>query len=351
VTENEVEREIADHLAAERSLDVIASQCLARIISGDCSFEERKARFGFLFRGGFFEHMFNVYIQSLDQGIEVPLSYLLETLVIFKQIPPRDLVANFLKQPLTLRQKQEMVLSRAWDSLDQRVVAWRRNLIMELKSQSEARDEQLRDRLAFYQNQRMVEEERKFLNYLLKVYPHSKEFVAAQKSFDERWARHVIAEAASNQFDEPKTEQKALALNAEQWPLAKVLLEGILELIAENPERATDFAILLWFLELYPQALIVLDKGNNTEDQRWFRIELLLVLRRFVDALQEVQELENEFGANPETPFAATYLRAQALQGLGQVAQALELMRSLVNVRPDYRSARSYLAKWTEGVD
>ncbi len=351
MTENEVEREIADHLAAERSLDVIASQCLARIISGDCSFDERKGRLNFLFRGGFYSQIFNVYVQALEQGLEIPLSYLLETLVIFKQIPPRDLVAHFLKQPLTLRQKQEMVLSRAWDSLDQRLVAWRRNLILELQEKLESREEQMRERLAFYQNQRMVEEERKFLNFLLKIYPDSAEFLAAQKGFDERWARHVIAEAASHQFDEPATKNRAVGMDTEQWPIAMAMLDRVLELVHERPERAMDFAILLWFLELFPQALIVLDKGQESADERWFRIDLLLVLRRFVDALQEIQKLEVDFGADPETSFAAIYLRAQALHGLGQVTQALELMQSLVNVRPDYRSARSYVTKWTEGAD
>jgi hypothetical protein len=60
--------------------------------------------------------------------------------------------------------------------------------------------------------------------------------------------------------------------------------------------------------------------------------------------------MEIKYISDPETTFAVSYLRAQALQGLGQHGSALEIMQSIVRVRPNYRSAHSLILEWTEGA-
>jgi len=81
----------------------------------------------------------------------------------------------------------------------------------------------------------------------------------------------------------------------------------------------------------------------------WLRIELMILARKYVDALNEAATLEARYASDPEAAFAITYARARALKGLGQDELATDLLRSLVRVRPSYKSAQSLLMDWSGG--
>ena len=66
---------------------------------------------------------------------------------------------------------------------------------------------------------------------------------------------------------------------------------------------------------------------------------------------EAVNHLEIKYVDDPETTFAVAYLRAQCLRELGQEAAALETLRSLVRVRPNYRSAHALILEWADGND
>ena len=67
-------------------------------------------------------------------------------------------------------------------------------------------------------------------------------------------------------------------------------------------------------------------------------------LRRFAD------EWGRRYDAHPKDKVVAiTYARARALKGLGQDDLATDLLRSLVRVRPSYKSAQSLLMDWSGG--
>jgi len=57
------------------------------------------------------------------------------------------------------------------------------------------------------------------------------------------------------------------------------------------------------------------------------------------DLLEHLQVLESRFLSDPKPPSPFAYLRAQCMKALGQSAAACEILRSIVQVRPNYRSA------------
>ena len=351
MSEAEVDQEICEALKARKSIPELGQEFLTKILDPEASFRERQARLRFLFVSGQLSALVQVYDQAAFLGLEMPYSFLIETIGTSPRTPSKDLLDEVFSAAKSPEQIADLVTARSWDPLDARIPAAREQLFVELEVQFKDRLEQLLEKLAFYQNQRMVQEEKRLIDRLKHLYPQDSRVVFAEREFTERWARHVIAKASLDTFDSAAANvSSSAALDADQWPLANLLLDEAVRLTKEKPERGLDLTMLFWFLELYPQALIVLEIGSESPGSSWFRIEILLELRRFVDALDELKNLETKFAQDSETPFAIIYLRAQALYGLGQEAQALELMRSLVNVRPEYRSARSFISKWNSGV-
>ncbi|NJL25310.1 MAG: hypothetical protein HC902_09105 [Calothrix sp. SM1_5_4] len=117
----------------------------------------------------------------------------------------------------------------------------------------------------------------------------------------------------------------------------------------ENREFASDLAVAFWFLDEYGQALEILKWAEPSTANDWLHAELLFASRRYVEALELLNHLEVKYVNDPEATFSVSYIRAQCLRGLGQQAAALEILRSIVRIRPNYRSANALILAWTEG--
>jgi hypothetical protein len=110
---------------------------------------------------------------------------------------------------------------------------------------------------------------------------------------------------------------------------------------------AFDFAVAAYMLESFEDALSLLSFSEETESLIWFRMEVLLKCRRFVELLTDLAKIEILFAHDPETFFATAYLRAQAMWGLGQKHTAIEVLEGLLAARPHYRAASALLSIWS----
>ena len=122
----------------------------------------------------------------------------------------------------------------------------------------------------------------------------------------------------------------------------------------KNVDIGYDLAVSLLMMDAPEAALAVAtsipSNSKNAVGVDWLIAELLLSLRRFVDLLNHLQHLEVTYSNDPETAFAVSYLRAHALKALGQSAAAVEILRNIVQVRPNYRSAGHLAIEWGVGV-
>lgn len=95
-------------------------------------------------------------------------------------------------------------------------------------------------------------------------------------------------------------------------------------------EVASDLAIAFLFMGDYERALEALAWAPAGASTDWLRCELMLESKRHIEALEALNRMEIKYIADPESTFAVSYLRAQALFGLGQHGSALEIMQSIV---------------------
>jgi len=212
------------------------------------------------------------------------------------------------------------------------------------------RREQLRERLQFFRTNRMYQEEAAAIAELRAVFPEDPEFQVDEKDLALRWARDVIAQHQTIQTDlTAELSQKLRELPVEMRSLKDLLHSQALARAQKDASAAYDLALMFSLMEFFSEALEILQHAPPSPQADWLRLELMIKARDYLSALEEANRLEIVYAGDPESTFAVIYSRARALWGLGQSALAIDLMQSLVNVRPNYKSASSLLADWSGG--
>jgi len=245
---------------------------------------------------------------------------------------------------------ENLVQSHSWDDYDGRFKPLREELQERLKDDLVRKKEALKEKLGFLANHRMIEEEEKVLQLLLRMFPEDSEVQAHHLQFQERWAREVLANQRQSHFSSELIQRASVKWTAKEEELLKVWLEEAEKLSRQRPALAYHFTMFFYFIEAYTQALAILNLAPVSPERDWLTLDLLIECRRFVECLVAVDQVEIAHSHDPETTFGAAYIRARALHGLGQDAQAVEILQSIVNVRPNYRSARTLMHEWAGGA-
>lgn len=243
----------------------------------------------------------------------------------------------------------ELLRSHALDSAHSGFAVRRAALATVRERQLNERRQGLKDKLAYMRANRMHEQEAAVLDEILAVFPDERDIQAEREDNKLRWAREIIANSSS--ASDPLTDlgSRVDRLTPELAKSKDLIVTRALELAEENPRLAYDLAIGLHMMDLNLEALNVLQNAELSPAAEWLRLELLVRSRQFVAALDEAERLEFEYANDPNTAFTVTYARARALHGLGQTQNAIELLQSLVSIRPHFRSAQSLLLEWTGG--
>lgn len=258
-----------------------------------------------------------------------------------------EIIQSVLKGARKQNLVELLVLTRSWDTQVPEVSSFRRMVIEQLEDKARSLKDTLWEKLGFLRTQRMVEEEGKLLQRMQRMYPEDQKIRTELEEFQDRWARHLLSARTEKKFQR-WSEHTVTALNADEKIWIDSLMEGMKIYINKNPESAYNFSVGLHLMGLYEEAHAILTFAPESFEKDWLRAELLLKARHFVEVLSLSHELESKYFADPETSFATHYLRALALKGLGQNSQAIELLKSLMSIRPSYRSAHSLLSAWLE---
>jgi len=103
--------------------------------------------------------------------------------------------------------------------------------------------------------------------------------------------------------------------------------------------------------EFISAALQLLEIAEDSDKKNWLRLELMLLSEDLFSALEESERLEKLTEVDAEARFAIAYAKAKAYKRLGQKNKATELLQSILQVRPTYRSASTLLAEIIEDRD
>jgi len=311
--------------------------------------DEVKDCFQFLLNAGLLPLFFHQMQKLIARHGRLPWTPFMEALALSKIALEEPFAKALFEGAENQEATTELVLSRALDSAHPGFAERRALVDVAYARKLGDKLQELKDQLAYMRANRMYEQEAAVLDEIQALFPEERSIQAERESNKIRWAREIIAN--SNTTTDPLTDLnfRVDRLTPDQLKSKDLIVARALELAEQSPRLAYDLAISLHMMDLNMEALNVLQNAEFSPAAEWLRLELLVRSRQFVNALEEAARLEVDHASDPNAAFTVTYARARALYGLGQTQTAIELMQSLVNIRPHYRSAQSLLREWTGG--
>ncbi len=150
-------------------------------------------------------------------------------------------------------------------------------------------------------------------------------------------------------FERYQTEkrQKELPTFDSFTPEEKSLLENIF-VKAQNADsnQVEGFIYFFIFIEDFDHALKLIPQLTFNESNTWLHLELLLLNRKYAEALSLIQKIDQSTSNDPSNFAAKVYSVALCFWGLGEQEKAIELMNAIVEINPNYRMASTLIKEW-----
>lgn len=344
------EAEIQALLVEMRDPEKVAKELRRRWKLKLLSEEEQRDVAEFYVAAGLYKNLFTQIEKLIAKKARLPWAAFVDGIGRAKVKPSEEDIEALFKGATAQNALDELVLSHQLDIWSRKFNEARTEIARQRLAQLEERKGDLKDKLKFFQANRMTGQEKEVMDQFEAISPADPELKRERESYDMRWARDVLSRRAP--MEDASVEElsrRADRLTPEQEASKKLMVASAKDFATKDPSKAYDLALNLHFMDFNIEALEILKKAPASASVDWLRLELMIFARRYVDALGEATALEARYATDPEAAFAITYARARALKGLGQTELATDLLRSLVRVRPSYKSAQSLLMDWSGG--
>lgn len=341
---NRIERKIHRLLVVGKSPKNIFDELTRDLFQKKISMEERLSIFSFGLNAGLYQQLLANFVETFHEKAPVPWGHYIHLLDTLRINPNREVIESVIKGARRQKNLETLSMVRSWDRHDKRFHEFRSAIENKRRDDHDNKKQVMIEKIEFYRSQRMVDEEKRALKVLLKMFPNDIAIQEEHEKFQRQWAREIIAQNSRDVREARIVDQKKPGKR--ELLLIKCITDEMLRILGKDNKHAYNFAIALKTMAHPLPALKVLAMADDAWEVEWLKIELLIDSGRFIDCLNAVHDLEMRYAHDPETTFAATYARAKALNGLGQSGPAIDLLQSIVSVRPNYRSAYSLMAEW-----
>lgn len=345
INELELRALIKRKLSAKEQLNRV----IEAVLDTTLSWEIRRSFWSYLFATRNYSTLLQAMKVALESKNRVPFEFFLDLAVREGEVPKSSVIESFLKGIKKQGSLASLIPIRGLDKWDNRFGQIRREIVEEKLLEQRKFKEGLLEKFAFLHSQRMTDQAGRVLRRMVELFPEDQEIAKLKSDFDEQHARDVLSTHLAT-LQHEKIERTHTEAAPQDREMISHLAAAGLSLARDKSEVAEPLAYAFLFMDEITPALEVLRLAKPTLATDWLRAELLLLGRRFLEGLELLNELELKYVADPETTFAVSYLRARCLKGLGQHSAAIDILKSIVRVRPGYRSAHSLILEWTEGV-
>lgn len=302
----------------------------------------------FLYHSGLYLELIEWNLEKLKKGHKLHWAPLLQVLGENQKLEV-DSTVSLIKRGIKNQNQEIAALYSPYfvkiDPDNKLRTKWQKKLHNKYREAHQSRFE----KILFFKNQHLIIEEKKALEEALPVYQEDPEFQTLYQDFKIRWAREIIQASSSHKLSVSDHKSHQQPFTNMERKILNVLYTEAHQIIQTKPEFTDDFALLFIFLGDFQSAQALLSHASANESRDWLIIEVLLNRNLFLEVLEQLERMELNYKNNPETTFASAYTRAQAYWGLKQPHMAIETLENLILIRPNYRSAQSFLIKWKQG--
>lgn len=291
----------------------------------------------------------NLALKAKEKSL-LPWGAIARIVVSASEKPNKEAIDNLFVGASEQESLDLLVRPPGLDELDSRFSKIRAEMTLERKMKIAKLRSDYLDQAAIYRNDRMFEKERDLLKRLLEYFPNDSAIKEQYAELSTRQAREKLERHGSRLTEDELFYRKEQEIPQELKKVATDVANKIMAKANVSPDMAYNLALGLFQMGHINAAIEVLEKAPSNPSTDWLNIDLLIQSHRYLDVLCKLDELEQKYATDPEITFSTLYLRAQALWGLHQHASAIEILESLIKVRPDYRSAHALLTQWREGL-
>lgn len=346
------ELEIHKLLSSGRSLDSVTEYLKEQWDRSGLSYYDQSIVALFLARCGSIEALFDMVSKQVQREGRVPWTAVAEALSLAPQAAPKETLDQIFIGCGIENKLHDLAMSPNLDSADPRFLKLRQVTLDERWASIAAEKTKKLERLKELRTDRLFEAEEKLLRVLRRQFPDDAQIKARLTDLDEHKARLALDK---NRQTESRNRKLLVHLERNLGierrtpnPDAIFFGKAILQEASTKPDSAYELAIALVMMGIPELAIEALDFAPDSAKKNWLRIEVLLENHRYLDVLNQCQELGAAYGSDPETAFSVSYAKARALWGLRKTEEAIYVLEGIVNLRPGYRSAHSLLLDWKE---
>lgn len=345
-----VELEIQNILNEISDLDEVAARLISALEANpeQLTLDNVTSAARFLNQSGRHLQLTEFVLRHFDnENFPTPWPYFLEALGHASLEIDEKTIRSLIEGIQESHAEGEASRSRALDQHEERLGEWRSTRKYKIHKDYQNNKKNLLDQLITLRTQQLYEQEKRMLQRLQKLYPEDSDVKREVSEHKQRYALDILSRRSPRSR---KVHTDDLVTKDPELDQAyHALLTSLVEHAEQDSEMAFDFAVAAFMIEGYEAAYEILSFCEVSDSLLWFRLEVLLHSRRFIELLNEIAAIEVRLAHEPETFFATAYLRAQALWGLGQKHTAIEVMEGLLAARPHYRAGSALLSIWSTG--
>lgn len=266
----------------------------------------------------------------------IPWTQLLALLKKWKKLNPAHVQMFLDHGPLTFEKIQFRIdspeLIELWNQKKQ-----------QMQTQYENKKHSLMKELDFAKNQGLKEKRMDALNQLKQFFPKDKVVETAFQSEKEFHARQTYNKLVSKK-------EKNFHAKKEEPSLSKDQIHSFFKIIKKYLKKdanyAYDFCVMFLEMDQPLLGLKVIDLlKKKSQNLLWHELHICLEAQQHARALNTIAHLQKSNVSN-EHSFSLLYYQALALYGLGNRSDAIRIIKNILKIRPQFKSANSLLLEW-----
>gem|GEM_PF-6075492 len=215
-------------------------------------------------------------------------------------------------------------------------------------AKTESRRKELLESARLAKSERLFDQQVEYLNELQKIFPGD---VGIQDNIHQRQRNNAVQALAKSRAYKPLLSPQKQAEEKENEAFARDLAQQAQKFSGSDPQRQVDIAMMLNQMGFSKFGLDFLDSVADDDRAAWFLFEFLLNSKQHLSLLSHCETMKIRKSHDPEALFSISYFEALTLWELGERHRAVEIMRYISRVRPQFRSANELLSTWMEEVN
>jgi hypothetical protein len=347
----QIEIDIQKYLREKKDLKLVSKLIWEKWKNANFDLFSINSFCSFLFQAQEWELLILASTSQLKKNAPVSWDYLAEAL---SKVTDENLRAKTLQQCLSLFQTEgfEIPFLRTYvfDPLNSEVANWRSFFLKQKKREQESYKNTLIDQLQMFKHTvHFSDYEKNVLIKLERMYPNNPQIMKITEDAKAREFKDILTKYGKNYSNERLLIEQDIKAEGR---FKSILLNECKKAIKDLENDSFDFVYLFIFIEAYEEAIQILERIPNTEKSNWLTMDLLMLAKKYNQALSWTDYLEynNPLKYDLDKLSQLAYHRARCLWELGKKQNAIETIQDLLKWNPEYRIASHLLYEWKTAV-